>query len=320
MFWKYILVNETENFTDEIPKVINNLNNSYLYLQGPPGSGKTYQASNAILELIKKNKKIAITANSHKVIHNLLERIESLANNQKHSFRGLKMGNVENEDTFFDGKFVKTEKNEKYFINELKDNKTLLYAGTKYHLSQKYYQNKLDYLFVDEASQISVADLVALGGIAKNIILVGDQMQLGQPVQGSHPGESGKSVLDYLLQGKDTIPDSHGIFLKKTYRLHPNLNNFISENFYENRLLINEKNINRKIDYKKNSIIQSEGIHTILMKHEDRSQTSLEELEIVKKLMDQLIGSNFRDFDNSERKISVNDILVVSPFNAQVNF
>ncbi len=56
------------------------------------------------------------------------------------------------------------------------------------------------------------------------------------------------------------------------------------------------------------------------MKHQDRSQTSLEELEIVKKLMDQLIGSNFRDFDNSERKISVNDILVVSPFNAQVNF
>ena len=130
------------------------------------------------------------------------------------------MGNIENEDTFFDGKFVKTEKNEKHFINQLKDDKTLLYAGTKYHLSQKFYQNKLDYLFVDEASQISVADLVALGGIAKNIILVGDQMQLGQPVQGSHPGESGKSVLDYLLQGKDTILDSHGVFLKKTYRLH----------------------------------------------------------------------------------------------------
>ena len=72
------------------------------------------------------------------------------------------MGNVENDDTFFDGKFVKTEKNEKHFINQLKDDKTLLYAGTKYHLSQKYYQNKLDYLFVDEASQISVADLVAL--------------------------------------------------------------------------------------------------------------------------------------------------------------
>ena len=311
---------ETENFTDEIPKVINNLNNSYLYLQGPPGSGKTYQAANAILELIKKNKKIAITANSHKVIHNLLERIEGLAKNKKHTFKGLKMGNVENDDTFFDGKFVKTEKNEKHFINQLKDDKTLLYAGTKYHLSQKYYQNKLDYLFVDEASQISVADLVALGGIAKNIILVGDNAQLSQPVKGNHPGESGKSVLDYLLQGKDTILDSHGVFLKKTYRLHPNLNDFISENFYENRLLINEKNINRKIDYKKSSIIQSEGIHTILMKHEDRSQTSLEEFETVKKLMDQLIGSKFRDFDNSERKISVNDILIVSPFNAQVNF
>ena len=52
----------------------------------------------------------------------------------------------------------------------------------------------------------------------------------------------------------------------------------------------------------KSSIIQSEGIHTILMKHEDRSQTSLEEFEIVKKLMDQLIGSKFKDFDNSEEK------------------
>ncbi len=310
----------TGNFEIEIPKIILNLQNSYLYLQGPPGSGKTYQASNAIVELLKKNKKVAITANSHKVIHNLLERVENLANKQKFFFKGLKMGNFDNEDTFYDGKLIKTDKNEKNYINALKKSEVLLYAGTKYHLSQWYYQNKLDYLFVDEASQISVADLVALGGIAKNIILVGDQMQLGQPTQGSHPGESGHSVLDYLLEGKDTISKDKGIFLNKTYRLHPNINLFISENFYEDRLLVNKENINRRIEYKKNSIIQSEGIHTVLMKHEDRSQTSIEEFEIIKKIMDQLIGCKYIDFDKSERKINIDDILIISPFNAQVNF
>ena len=309
-----------ENFDIEIPKVISNLQNSYLYIMGPPGSGKTFQASNSIIELIKKNKKIGVTANSHKVIHNLLSGVEKLAKKQNFIFEGLKMGNIENEESFYDGEFIKTEKNEKKYIDAFKENKILLFAGTKYHLSQWYYQGKLDYLFLEEASQISVADLVALGGITKNIILVGDGMQLGQPTQGSHPGESGSSVLDYLLQGKDTISNERGIFLNKTYRLHPNINSFTSNNFYEGRLLINKENENRRIEYKKNTTIKSEGIHTILMKHENRSQTSIEECEVIKNLMDDLIGCKFIDFDKSERPLTVQDILIVSPFNAQVNF
>ena len=311
---------KNNNFVTEIPKIILNLQNSYIFLQGPPGSGKTFQASNAIIELLKKNKKIAVTANSHKVIHTLLERVEKSASEQKYIFKGLKKGNPDDPDTFYDGKFIKTERNERHYIDGLNNDKILLYAGTKYHLAQPFYQNSLDYLFVEEASQISVADLVALGGIAKNIILIGDQMQLGQPTQGAHPGESGYSVLDYLLEGKDTIPEDKGIFLNKTYRLHPNINSFISENFYEGRLLVDQANINRKLEYKKNSIIKAEGIHTILMNHEGRSQQSIEEYEVIKKIIDQLIGCEFTDFDNSKRKINVNDILIVSPYNVQVNF
>ena len=67
---------KSENFDIEIPEIISRLQNSYIFLQGPPGSGKTTRSSNVIIELLKKNKKIAITANSHKVIHNLLEKIE----------------------------------------------------------------------------------------------------------------------------------------------------------------------------------------------------------------------------------------------------
>ena len=310
----------SEEFDKEIPDVIARLNSSYLFLQGPPGTGKTLQSSNAIIELLKKNKRIAVTANSHKVIHNLLERLEKLAENQGFLFKGLKMGNPDNDDTYYNGNLIKTDKNEKHYIDVLKERKTLLYAGTKYHLSQWYYRSKIDYLFIDEAGQISIADLIALGGVAKNIILVGDQLQLGQPTQGSHPGLSNNSVLDYLLQGKDTIEDNRGIFLNRTYRMHPNINSFVSENFYENKLLTNPENKKRKIDLPNNFFIKNEGIHTILMDHEDCTQTSEQEFKKIDAIIKKLIGKKFTNINNKVRPLSIEDFLIVSPYNAQVNF
>ena len=192
------------------------------------------------------------------------------------------MGNPDNEDTFYNGKLIKTDKNEKHYIDGLKERNFLLYAGTKYHLSQWYYRNKIDYLFIDEAGQISIADLIALGGVAKNIILVGDQQQLKQPNQGSHPGLSSNSVLDYLLEGKDTVQDNRGIFLNRTFRMHPEINTYVSENFYENKLLTNPKNKNREIDYPNNFLVNKEGIHSVLM-----DQKTV--LKLVKKNLKKLI-------------------------------
>ena len=88
--------------------------------------------------------------------------------------------------------------------------------------------SELDYLFVDEAGQVSIANLIAMAHIAENIVVMGDQMQLPQPVQGSHPGDSGMSVLDYLLKGMRTIPAEQGVFLNRTYRMHQDVNDFIS--------------------------------------------------------------------------------------------
>jgi len=310
----------SENFDQDIPDVISRLNSSYLFLQGPPGTGKTFQSANAIVELIKQKKRIAVTANSHKVIHNLLERVEKLATKKDVLFKGLKMGNPDNEDTFYNGKLIKTDKNEKHYIDGLKERNFLLYAGTKYHLSQWYYRNKIDYLFIDEAGQISIADLIALGGVAKNIILVGDQQQLKQPNQGSHPGLSSNSVLDYLLEGKDTVQDNRGIFLNRTFRMHPEINTYVSENFYENKLLTNPKNQNREIDYPNNFLVNKEGIHSVLMDHEDCTQTSEEEFKKIDQIIKKLIGKKFTDSDGKDRPLQIEDFLIVSPYNAQVNF
>ena len=78
-------------------------------------------------------------------------------------------------------------------------------------------------------------------------MLLGDQMQLEQPVQGSHPGDAGLSALQYAL--KDTaasktdapvfyavVPPQVGLFLGESRRMHPNVCRFISESIYESRL------------------------------------------------------------------------------------
>jgi len=311
---------QSDNFIEEIPKVISNLQESYLYIQGPPGTGKTYHASNSIIELLKQKKKIAITGLSHKVIHNLLERLESMAIEKKFKFEGYKRGTYEDDDTVYDGHLVQTYEKDPIFMEALsKINVGQIFAGTKFHLASTYYEEKIDYLFIDEAGQMSVADLISIGNIAKNIILIGDQNQLGQPIKGNHPNDSGLSILDYLLSGKDTISEDRGIFLNKSFRLHPKINEFISSNFYEERLTYDEKTKNRSVQFNKNSIIQNSGIHYLEMSHINNAQTSIEEFEVVRDLMINIIGSNYED-NGIKRKLTIDDILVISPYNTQVNF
>ena len=310
---------QNNEFDKEIPKIISNLNDSYIYIQGPPGTGKTYQAANAITELLKQNKKIAITGLSHKVIHNLLYRVEEMASKKQIEFAGYKRGNLEDDDQIFNGEFIKTHSKDPIFMDALKEtNSGQIFAGTKFHLASRYYDEQIDYLFIDEAGQVSLADLISIGNIAKNIVLIGDQNQLGQPIKGTHPNKSGQSILDYLLEGKDTIPEDRGIFLNKTYRLHPKINDFISSNFYEDRLICDDRTDRRNITFNKNSLIKDSGIHFIEMNHENNVQTSIEEFEEIKKLMNQMIGSEYDDNGN-KRKLTVEDFLIISPYNTQVN-
>src|SRR6185503_9505997 len=109
-------------------------------------------------------------------------------------------------------------------------------GGTVFHFCREDQRGAYDYLFVDEAGQVSLGNLVAMGGCARNLVLVGDQMQLPQPVQGVHPGESGLSSLEYLLEDRATVPPDQGILLNETRRLHPRLCEFVSAAVYDNRV------------------------------------------------------------------------------------
>jgi superfamily I DNA and/or RNA helicase len=182
------------------------------------------------------------------------------------------------------------------------------------------FDRHFDYLFIDEAGQVALANAVAMGTSARNIVLVGDQMQLGQPVKGVHPGTSGSSVLDFLLEGQPTVAPDRGVFLHVTRRLHPSVCEFISNTFYEGRLIPHLENALRGLFFD-GAIpgIEPEGTHFVAVEHSGCSQKCEEEGKVVKKLYTQLLRQRFQDKNGAVRPMTRDDVLVVSPYNVQVN-
>ena len=173
---------------------------------------------------------------------------------------------------------------------------------------------KLDYLFIDEAGQVSLANLVGMSRCTKNIILMGDQMQLGQPTQGSHPDESGQSILEYLLQDQATIPINLGIFLPQTYRMHPDVCRLISAQVYDGRLQSAEPTLKHVIKIPTETLPRQAGVHFVPVEHDGNTQGSEEEVDVIVELAKKLIRKPFWQ----NRGIEWDDILFVAPYNYQV--
>ena len=303
----------SDNLQNEVIQVIINMDRSYLFIQGPPGTGKTYISSHIIVELMKQGKRVGVTSNSHRAIHNLLSRIESVAKEKDFSFSGVKKASTSNKETYFEGSYIKNETK----TNNISLEANLL-AGTAWLFAHEYFVDQLDYLFIDEAGQVALANVVAMSTSTKNLILIGDQMQLGQPVQGTHPGDSGLSVLEYLLGNESTIPIEKGIFLSETRRLRPSICKFISEAFYDGRLIAHKDTINRILNLK-NCGLPNEGIKFIDVEHEGCSQKSIEEGNVINEIYHQLLNQEIDD-SGMIRQITEKDILVVTPYNVQVNY
>ena len=291
------------------------LTDSYLFIQGPPGAGKTHTSAHVIVELIRRGKKVGVAANSHKAIHNLLIKIEEMAEENGVNFQGIKKSSANNAESVYNGKFIQSEEKS----DDISLDASLL-GGSAWLFAHERFDRHLDYLFIDEAGQVSVANVVAMGTAARNIVLVGDQMQLGQPIQGVHPGEAGLSILDFLLGKQATVSPDRGIFLDHTWRLHPSVCQFISNAFYEGRLEPDPGNASRHVIFKSpNQGITPQGIHFLPVTHTGCSQKCQEEGQAIKKYYQKLLGQTFVDKDGSSRVMTTSDILVVSPYNVQVN-
>jgi uncharacterized protein len=95
-------------------------------------------------------------------------------------------------------------------------------GGTSWLWARQDAADSLDVLFVDEAAQMSLANVLSVSPAARTFVLIGDSQQLDQPMKASHPDGTDVSALDHILDGQQTIPADKGLFLAETWRLHPN--------------------------------------------------------------------------------------------------
>ena len=283
--------------------LVANLGGRHLVIQGPPGSGKTYTGARLIAHLIGLGRRVGVTSTSHKAIHNLIAEVEKTGV----QFRGLKKSDS------YESAHVTTSTNQADFSQPEDD--VLLLAGTSWLFSREDMAGIVDTLFVDEAGQVSLADALALGTCAQNIVLLGDPQQLGHVSQGIHPEGAAVSVLEHLLGGEDTVPPDRGLFLSHTWRMHPDVCRFISATSYEGRLHAVPETGRQRID---SPGLAGTGLRWLAVEHEGNRGSSVEEADRIAAELELLIGGTFTDRDGRERRIGYDDVLVVTPYNAQV--
>jgi uncharacterized protein len=170
-------------------------------------------------------------------------------------------------------------------------------------------------LFVDEAGQVSLADALALSTSTRNVVLLGDPQQLGQVSQGVHPDGASASVLEHLLAGEDTVPPDRGLFLSRTWRMHPDVCRFISETSYAGRLHAVPACERQRID---SSGVAGTGLRWLPVEHEGNRASSIEEADRIAAELGHLLDGTFTDCDGRVRRLRWDDVLVVTPYNAQV--
>jgi uncharacterized protein len=309
------LVAGTAAEIDEVIAAVAAMDRSHLFIQGPPGAGKTFTGSRVIVELIRRGHTVGISSNSHKAINNLLGAIVDHARERGVDFAGVKKVSQGKPEQRFEGSMiVNVERSDEVVPG------TALIAGTAWLFADPRLDQSMDYLFVDEAGQVSLGHLVAMGVAARNIVLLGDQMQLPQPIQGVHPGRSGESTLDYLLDGAATIAPDHGIFLSDTWRMHPDVCGFISDAVYDGRLRSAAACSGQQLllDPNAHPALRSTGIRFRPVLHDECSQSSTQEADEIKLIYESLLRQRWRDKRGIDAPVTTDDILVVTPYNMQV--
>src|SRR6266571_3119415 len=270
-------------------RLVLRLDRGALAVQGPPGSGKTFTGARMICDLVRKGKCVGVCAQSHKVIANLLSEVLKAAHEERVAVRCLRKV-TEKSPTPEPGIAESTDNGA--VRSALRTREATVVGGTAFMWAREEFFAAVDVLFVDEAGQMSLANVLAIAPCAKSLVLLGDPRQLEQPVQGSHPEGTAVSALEHVLEGAQTIADDRGLFLEETWRLPPAICGLTSELFYERRLL-------SRAGLERQALLgdvpfAGSGFWFIPVEHDANQGASPEEVEIVGELVRTLMGGGVR--------------------------
>jgi predicted RecB family nuclease len=297
-------VNAGESPSALVIRVGRSLSGEVLAVQGPPGSGKTYTGAALIRALLDDGLKVGVTALSHKVINNLLTAVDRPA-----------LQKWEEQDGGHSSQITIVGDNDAV-VQALTSGTSNLVGGTAWLWAREDMQGLVDVLVIDEAGQFSLANAVAVSSAARSMVLLGDPQQLTQPTQAVHPDGAGISALDHLLGGRDTIPVDRGIFLDQTFRMHPAITSFVSQTSYDGRLASVEGLGVQRVAA--GGALSGSGLRWLPVTHEGNTSASDQEAAVVAALVEDLCGGTWVDGGGVERRLTLDDVLVVAPYNRHV--
>jgi uncharacterized protein len=305
-----------ESDLDAARRLALRLDHSTLAIQGPPGSGKTYSGARMICALLKAGKRVGITATSHKVIGNLLTEVLKAAAEEGVDVAAVQRGEPEH---IVPSDLVVRASNPGQAAVRLAAGTANLAAGTSWLWASPRMIGSVDVLFVDEAGQISLANVLAMAACAESFVLLGDPQQLDQPLRGTHPPGADRSALAHVLGDDATMRPAQGLFLETTWRLHPRLCDFTSEVFYDDRLEA-EGHLGVQALRAGESPVDGVGPRLFAVPTVGADNESPIEAEAVARLASELVdaGSTWIDGHGDVRPVGWSEILIVAPYNAQV--
>jgi predicted RecB family nuclease len=297
------------------------LESTTICIQGPPGTGKTYTAARMILASIRTGKTVGVTSNSHKAIENLIVAVYE-ANEENADRIQLNSAHVSSDTdarlSGLTGANLIQSNNAKPSL----ESGVNLISGTAWLFSREELTNSIDQLYIDEASQVCVANVFAMASSTDSIVLLGDQRQLATPSAAAHPLGTGEAALPYLIGDEAVVPKHLGLFLGESWRMHPDICEVISKSYYDGRLKaapITQTRTIRVPGSEATTIRSKAGVQWEPVTHSDNGISSSEESARVVELVVSLLKC---DFDSQSeiciRSITEADILVMAPFNAQV--
>ncbi|MFD4180040.1 TM0106 family RecB-like putative nuclease, partial [Rhodococcus sp. NPDC058514] len=218
-----------ENRAAAITAALLDLDNSYLAVQGPPGTGKTHTGAAVVAELVNQHGwRVGVVAQSHSVVENMLDAVvrtgvpgERVA--KKAGAEPAERSKGAASSLSDDPAWTKLEADGLAGFLAENEQTGCVIGGTAWDLAHtdRVPADSLDLLVVDEAGQFSLANTVAVGISARNLLLLGDPQQLPQVSQGTHPEPVDTSALGWLADGHGALPPELGYFLDRTWRMHP---------------------------------------------------------------------------------------------------
>ncbi len=280
----------------------------YLAVQGPPGTGKTYVAAHVIKRLVEERQwKIGVTAQSHKVIENVLDGAVGAGLDPaliaKHKVSDPTAPfTVIGEDAY--AKFALDRKATGYVI-----------GGTAWDMTnrKRVQDQQLDLLVIDEAGQFSLAHTIACAPSAKRILLLGDPQQLPQVSQGIHPAPVDGSALGHVIGNNAVLPERYGYFLPVSRRMDAAVASRVSDLSYEGKLHSHATTSGRNLEG------VEPGLHSLAIEHSGNSTSSAEEADAVVELVRAHLGLTWVESESDPaRPLGQADVIVVTPYNAQV--